>query len=57
MYGYLFHPCVYVYVCVYIHTYIYIYIYIRGGDMTSATHAGTTNNLVNVIQNGLKIIH
>ena len=32
-------------------------VYIRGGDGTSATRARTTNNSVNVIQNGLKITH
>ena len=38
--------------------YIYIYIYISGAEMGLVLlMPGTTNNSVNVIQNGLKIIH
>ena len=43
-------------VCVYI--YIYIYIYISGAETGLVLLVpGMTNNSVNVIQNGLKIIH
>ena len=38
--------------------YIYIYIYISGAETGLVLLVpGTTNNSVNVIQNGLKIIH
>ena len=38
--------------------FIYIYIYISGAEMGLVLLVpGTTNNSVNVIQNGLKIIH
>ena len=38
--------------------YIYIYIYISGAEMGLVLLVpGMTNNSVNVIQNGLKIIH
>ena len=41
-----------------IYTNIYIYIYISGAEMRLVLLVpGTTNNSVNVIQNGLKIIH
>ena len=37
---------------------LYIYIYISGAEMGLVLLVpGTTNNSVNVIQNGLKIIH
>ena len=52
----------YIYIYIYIYgaivLYIYIYIYISGAEMGLVLLApGTTNNSVNVIQNGLKIIH
>ena len=38
--------------------YLYVYIYISGAEMGLVLLVpGTTNNSVNVIQNGLKIIH
>ena len=58
--------CIYIYIYIYIykyiiiciHMYIYIYIYISGVETGLVLlMPGTTNNLVNVIQNGLKIIH
>ena len=46
------------YVCVYVYIYIYIYIYISGAETELVLLVpGMTNNSVNVIQNGLKIIH
>ena len=41
-----------------IYIYIYIYIYISGAELGLVLLVpGTTNNSVNVIQNGIKIIH
>ena len=49
----IFKICVYIFVI-----YIYIHIYISGAEMGLVLLVpGTTNNSVNVIQNGLKIIH
>ena len=53
---------IYIYVGIYIYIYIYIYvriyIYISGAETGLVLLVpGMTNNLVNVIQNGLKIIH
>ena len=45
------------YICTYMIV-IYIYIYISGAETGLVLFVpSTTNNLVNVIQNGLKIIH
>ena len=42
----------------YVYWFIYIYIYISGAETGLVLLVpGTTNNSVNVIQNGLKIIH
>ena len=45
-------------VYIYIYIYIYIHTYISGAETGLVLLVpGTTNNSVNVIQNGLKIIH
>ena len=50
---------IYIYIYIKItEVYIYIYIYISGAETGLVLLVpGTTNNSVNVIQNGLKIIH
>ena len=46
------------YIYIYIYTNIYIHIHISVAEMGLVLLVpGTTNNSVNVIQNGLKIIH
>ena len=65
MYVYI-RMCIYVYICICIYMYVYIciciYVYICIYVLGAETGLmllvpGTTNNSVNVIQNGLKIIH
>ena len=53
----LLHQTIYIYIYIYIYICIYIYIYqvVKTGLVLLVP--GTTNNSVNVIQNGLKIIH
>ena len=47
-----------VYIYIYIFMYVCMYVYISGAEIGLVLLVpGTTNNLVNVIQNGLKIIH
>ena len=58
MYVYIYNVCIYIYIYIYIYTCIYIYTYRSGAETGLVLLVpGTTNNSVNVIQNGLKIIH